>query len=319
MSSILLRVLVVAALLILSVPTKSQQNRTAPAESTGPLVKLSLIAVDSKNQSLDGITKEDLRVVERKLEQNLLSVERDERPLDIAVALDASESFDSQLPYGIEAAKLIINNRRRADEVAIISFTEQVDTIQDFTINGDVLLHRLGIFRIQTGRRATAIVDAVYVAADHLAKHKSGEDRRKALIVISDGQNSGGKYKFVDLLKALQQNSIQVFAFGPMPENGYDWMSTLEKEGLETLKSLAAETGGRAFIFRSQKELQEMTEETVRGLHRSFLITYRSSDNGNKKGFRRVQVKAVSGSKKKVIAPQGYFFRGEAELINTKP
>ena len=306
---------IVAVLLVLCSPSRSQQIRTP----TGPLVKLSLFAVDAKNQSVDAITKEDLRVVESKLEQNLLSVELDERPLDIMIALDASESFDSKLPHGIEAAKLIINNRRPTDEVAIISFTDQIDTIQDFTINDEVLLQRLSIFRIQHQRGPTAIIDAVYLAADHLAKHKSGEDRRKALIVITDGQNSGGKYKYVDLIKALQQNSVPVFAFGPMPENGYDWASMLEKEGLETLKDLAAETGGRVFIFRSPKELQEMAQETVRGLRRSFLITYRSSDNNGRKGFRKVQVKAVSASKKKVIAMPGYFFAGEAAVSNKTP
>src|SRR5262245_55761951 len=99
----------IAVVLSLCVTTYSQDS-SAIREQTGPIVKLPLIAVDSKNHGVGGITKNDLRVVENKLEQKILSVEPDERPTDIVISIDASESFSRFLPSAIEGSKLIINN-----------------------------------------------------------------------------------------------------------------------------------------------------------------------------------------------------------------
>ena len=317
----LLRVIVAAVLLLLSSPTHSQQIRTPPTPN-GPVVKLSFIAVDSNNQSVDGIAREELRVVENKLEQNILSVEPDERPRDIVIAIDVSGSFSSFLSFGIEAAKLIINNRRPTDAVSIITFvsTDQIDTVQDFTTNSEVLLKNVSMVRTQRAKDGafTAVIDAVYMAADRLANYRSGQNRRKALILISDGQEWSSKHKFQDLRTLLQEKGVQVFTLAPTRDWG-TWIPSLEEEAQDLLKKLVAATGGRLFVSKKPKELGDTTEEVVRSLNRSFLVTYRSSNNSGTKGFRKVQVKAIPGSKKKVIAMPGYFFTGETEASNKEP
>jgi len=318
----LVRVLVVAVLFVLCGPTHSQQIRTPPTP-TGPVVKLSFIAVDSKNQSVDGMAKEELRVVENKLEQNILSVEPDERPRDIVIAIDVSGSFSSLLSFGIEAAKLIINNRQPTDDVSIITFvsTNQIDTVQDFTTNSEVLLKNVSMVRTQRVKDGafTAVIDAVYMAADRLANYRSGQNRRKALILISDGQEWSSKHKFQDLQTLLQEKSVQVFALAPTRDWGTWSIPSLDEEAQDLLKKLVATTGGRLFVSKKPKELGDATEEVVRSLNRSFLVTYRSSNNSGTKGFRKVQVKAIPGSKKKVIAMPGYFFTGETEASNKEP
>ncbi|HEY8224297.1 MAG TPA: VWA domain-containing protein, partial [Pyrinomonadaceae bacterium] len=161
------KVIVVAALLALCSPAYSQQIGPSPTEPAGPVVKLSLIVVDSNNQSVEGIKKEEIRVVEDKTEQNIVNVERDDRPIDIIIAIDASGSFKELLPYASEAAKLIINNRP-TDEVSILKFSssDQINAIQDFTTNTEATLNSLALLRPQAGQ--SAVIDAIYVAADHL-------------------------------------------------------------------------------------------------------------------------------------------------------
>jgi len=315
------KVIVVAALLALCSPAYSQQIGPSPTEPAGPVVKLSLIVVDSNNQSVEGIKKEEIRVVEDKMEQSIVNVERDNRPIDIVIAIDASGSFKELLPYASEAAKLIINNRRPTDEVLILKFSssDQINAIQDFTTSTEALINSLALLRPQAGQ--SAVIDAIYVAADHLVKHNSGQDRRKALVIITDGEDRNSFYKLDQLLMMLREKGVQVFALAMTTkldkEGGLIRMSPRDKAE-NFLKSLASETGGRVFFSKTPLELGNATEELLRGLSRSSLVTYRSSNNSSKTGFRKVDVRMVSGSNRKPVVARGYFFTPDRGLGNKK-
>ena len=311
---------VVVALLGLCVPVYSQQ--VSPAAPSGPLVSLNLIVVDSNDHSLDVVKKEDIRIVENKLEQDVLSLERDERPIDIVIAIDATGSFRDLLPYATLAAKLIIEQRRPIDEVALIRFvsSDKIDTVQDFSTDNETLIKNLSLFRPQGGQ--SAVVDAIYVAVDHLAKHKADEHRRKALIILTDGEERNSYYKKEDLLKLLQEKGAQIFPLAITTKLDKDGglLRTSPKEKAEKfLRTIAGETGGRAFFSKTWRDLADATEEVIRSLHRSFLIAFRSGNSSNEKGYRKVEVKTVSGPNEKAIAPQGYFFTPTPDISNKKP
>ena len=306
---------VVVALLGLCVPAYSQQ--VVPAAPLGPLVSLNLIVVDSNDHSFDVVRKDDIRVVENKLTQNIISLERDERPMDIVVAIDASGSFKEVLPYATAAAKLIIEKRRPIDEVALIRFvsSDRIDTVQDFSTDNEALIKSLSLFRPQGGQ--SAVVDAIYLAVDHLAKHKTEEHRRKALLILTDGEERNSYYKQENLLTLLQQKGVQILplAITTQLDKGTGFLRASPRERAEKfLKTLASETGGRVFFSKTPHDLDEATEEAMRSLQQSFLITFRSADTSDKKGFRKVEVKMVPGVKEKAIAPQGYFFTSTPDV-----
>jgi len=314
-----LTLVMVVALLGLCVPAYSQQ--VAPAAPSGPVVSLNLIVVDSNDHSLDVVKNDDIRVVENKVEQTVISITRDERPIDIIIAIDATGSFRDLLPYATAAAKLVIEQRRPTDEVGLLRFvsSDKIDMVQEFSTDNATLIKSLSLFRPQGGQ--SAVVDAIYVAVDHLAKHKTQEHRRKALIIFTDGEERNSYYKQDDLLKLLQEKGVQIFPLGitiNLDESSGFLRASPKDRAEKFLKTIASESGGRALFSKTPRDLGNATEEAMRSLQRSFLITFRSADITDKKGFRKVEVKTAPGVKQKAITPQGYFFTTAPDISKTQ-
>jgi Ca-activated chloride channel family protein len=299
------------------------QQPAATTEPAGPIVKLPLIVIDSNKQSIDAIKKEDIQVFENKAEQKVLSIERDERPIDIAIAIDSTGSFRDLLPYAIEAAKMVINDRRPKDEIFLESFvsSDKIRTIQEFTTDRSALLLSLLRFRVEGGQ--SAVLDAVYMAGDHLSKHTPEEDRRKVLVIITDGEDRNSYYKTEDVINLLHEKGVQVFSLAITTkldgESGFIRQSPKERAE-KLLKKLADETGGRVVYSKTPKQLAEGTEEVIRSLRTSFRLTFQSSNTSAIKGFRRVEVKQIPSSDKRTsISAPGYFFNPTASLSNRNP
>src|SRR5689334_18408528 len=94
----------------------------APAQTSGPRVDLSLIVADKDEKPLSTIRKEDLHVFEGKVEQTIVSVEPDNRPIDVVIAIDASGSFNELFVAALKAASLIVRNVRPEDQIFIERF-----------------------------------------------------------------------------------------------------------------------------------------------------------------------------------------------------
>jgi Ca-activated chloride channel family protein len=304
--------------------TVYSQQPAAISEPAGPIVKLPIIVVDSKNQSVDAIRKEELQVIESKLEQKILSLERDERPIDIAIAIDSSGSFRDLIPYAIEAAKTIINDRRPTDEIFVEKFisSDKISTLQEFTTDRSALL--LSLIRLRPEGGQSAVLDAIYVAADHLWKHKPDEDRRKALIIITDGEERNSFYKAEDVINSLHEKSVQVFALAITTkldgDSGFIRQSPKERAE-KLLKKVADESGGRVFYSKTPKQLGDGTEDLIRTLRTLLRLTFQSSNTSAIKGFRKVEVKPIPSGVDKytIIAARGYFFSPTVSVSDKKP
>lgn len=280
---------------------------TKPAGST---VELRMIVTDSTKKSVDKIQKEDVRVIEDKTEQTVLSVERDERPIDLVLAIDSSGSLRSLFPTVLESARVLIINRRPEDEILLERFisSDKIESVQVFTRDGNALLAGLNKYYIERG--LSAVIDALYVAASSFAKfNKTSRDRRKVVVIITDGEDRNSYYKQEQLLKYLDQTDVQVFALGLVveldKEAGLIRLSPRDKAE-KLLKTVTSETGGRVFFPNNKTDLMDSLQQLITDLRGQFRITYQSSKE--KKGFRKVEVKLVSpnGEKRNAIVPRGY-------------
>src|SRR5215208_7671804 len=127
-------VLALTSLALSATPLAQDPSPPAP-KPAGPTVQLSLIVTDSKDKSLDTVSKDDIRVLEDKVEQTVLSVEPDARPVDLGIAIDTSGSVRRFIKPIIEGAKLIVINRQPMDEIFLERFisTDKIEKLQDFT------------------------------------------------------------------------------------------------------------------------------------------------------------------------------------------
>jgi VWFA-related protein len=306
-----------ATILTLALSSTLLAQEPGPATKTaGPIVQLdtvqlSLIVTDSKNKSLDTIVSiKDISLVEDKVEQTVLSVDPDARPVDLGLLIDSSGSVRSQIESILEAAKLIVINRQPKDEIFIERFvsTDKIQRLQDFTSDEDVLTKAIRSIMIEGGQ--SAVVDAVYTGAHYVVEHNRNADRRKGLVLFTDGEDRASTYKLEKLVSLLRQEKVQVFIIGLTmnldEQAGMVRLSPRDKAE-KLLNDIAAESGGRVFYPKSRTELVDGITQIVHDLRGQFRITYQPS-NPAVKGVRKVEVKldSPSGQKRKAIVPAGY-------------
>ncbi len=299
--------ILVLALVSLALSSTLLAQDATPA---GRNVELRMIVTGSDKKSVEKIQKEDVQVIEDKVEQTVLSVERDQRPIDCVLAIDSSGSLRSQMATVMESARVIVVNRRPDDEMLVERFisSEKIESVQDFTSNGGALLAAVDKFYIERGQ--SAVIDALYVAASSFAKfNKTSRDRRRVVVIITDGEDRNSFYKQEALLKFLHQTDVQVFALGLVSE--LDKTSNMVRpdsrgKAEKLLKTVTSETGGRVFFPRNKTEVIDSLQQLISDLRGQFRLTYQSANE--KKGFRKVEVKLVStsGEKRTAIVPRGY-------------
>jgi Ca-activated chloride channel family protein len=287
----------------------------AAAQSAGPRVELNLIVTDKDDKPLNAIRKEEVHVFEGKIEQTILSVEPDNRPIDFVLAIDTSGSFRRWFEGALKAASMIVRDARPEDEIFIERFisSDKIETVKDFSRDTKALLKAVDSLYIEGGQ--SAIIDALYLATDALTKHNQGErSRRKVIVVITDGEERNSFYKAEKLVNFQRTNDVQVFALGLTSDlkttAAANQLSARERAE-KLLKIVTEESGGRAFLAKNQDDLLlNAVPELLSQLRQQFVLSYQSSDTSSTKGFRLVELKLDSpnGEKRTAIAPHAYYF-----------
>lgn len=305
--------IVILLLCFVLVPTSPAQDpSTRPA---GPVVGLSMIVTDKKDKGVNTIRKDQIRVFEEGTEQTILSLEPDERPVDLVLAVDSSGSLNRLFGSVLESAKLVIANRRPQDQIALVRFVSSsiIEKVQEFTTDNNALLKALDGSYLEKG--ISAVVDGLYVSVNYATEHNNSNDgRRKVVVIITDGEDRASHYKETDVLKQLRENGVQVFVLGLVVEldkdSGFVRVSPRDKAE-KLLRNVAEESGGRVFFPKDKEELINATAEIILDLRAQFRIKYQSTRDASKTGFRKVEVKFVEtqgDEKRKLVVPRGYYF-----------
>lgn len=266
------------------------------------LVTLNVRVIDRNNRPIDNVRQNDFHVFEDGVTQPIESFTREEVPISYALAVDTSGSLRSQLQGVVDAAKTIINSNKAGDETFLVRFisSDKIETVQDFTANNDLLMDGLDSLYIEGGQ--TAIVDAVYLTAEHVAEYKKGNDsdrRRRAMILITDGEDRSSFYSQDKLFARLREEDVQIYVIGFVRE--------LDKEGglirksprdkaMGLLNKLATETGGRAFYPESLTELPQIANEIVRDLRTQYVLSYNPTNKLRDGSFRSIKVAVDDGA-----------------------
>lgn len=284
------------------------------------LVTLNVRVIDRNNRPIDNVRENDLHVYEDGVEQPIEFFTREEVPISYGLAVDTSGSLRTQLQSVIDAGKTIVNSNRPGDETFLVRFisSDKIETVQDFTASKDLLLDGLESLYIEGGQ--TAVIDAVYLSAERISEYKKGDDndrRRRALIVVTDGEDRVSFYKQDQLFARLREADVQIYVIG--------FINELEKEGgfirksprdraVNLINKLASETGGRAFFPQSIAELPQIANEIVRDLRTQYVLAYNPTNKARDGSYRAIKVavsdapsrdKRIALTRSGRIAPKG--------------
>ena len=266
------------------------------------LVSLHVRVIDRNNRPIDDVTQNEFHVFEDGVPQPIESFSREEVPISYGLAVDTSGSLRTQLQSVIDAGKSIINSNKKGDETFLVRFisSDKIETVQDFTDKKDLLMDGLDSFYIEGGQ--TAIIDAVYLSAEHVSEYKRGDEgdrRRRALIVITDGEDRNSFYKQEQLFARLREEDVQIFVIGFINEldkdSGFIRKSPRDK-ATALINKLATETGGRAFFPESISELPQIANEIVRDLRTQYVVSYSPTNKTPDGSFRAIRVTVDQGN-----------------------
>ena len=182
----------------------------------------------------------------------------------------------------------------------------------------DLLIDAIDNLYVEGGQ--TAVIDAVYLAAEHATEPSTNdreEKRRRALIVITDGEDRGSVYTQDQLFARLREEDVQIFVIGFIneldKEAGLIRKSPREK-AVNLINKLASETGGRAFFPESLSDLPRIANEIVRDMRTQYVLAYNPTNKTPDGTFRAIRVavdSSSSGEKRIALTRNGRIARRE--------
>lgn len=274
------------------------------------LVALNVRIVDRNNRPISNVSQREVKVYEDNVLQTIDGFTKAEVPTNYALVIDNSGSLRHQLEKVIDASKVIVNTNRPGDETSVVRFvsSEKIEVVQDFTPNKADVNEALDNLFIEGGQ--TAIIDAVYLAAEKVDTYEKSrnpnEKKRRALILVSDGEDRDSYYNEQQLFELLRESDVQIYAIGfttDLSKEGGLITKSPKAKSESFLKRLAEETGGKAYFPQSIAELDTIARDIASELRTQYLISYYPTNNDDDGRFRSIKVVVDDGpNKQKRIA-----------------
>jgi len=293
------------------------------------LTNIFFTAADKNRRFISDLKAEDIRVLEDGQQQEIFTFQTNiDLPLSIAILIDTSASEERTLPDEKEAARAFLENMMRPtrDEAAIVSFTGETTLEQGFT--GNVERLRRAIDRVefvppsgyigggvvvngtppisgtnQTLAGSTAIWDAVWATSEELIS-ASAENTRRAIILLTDGDDTSSRMKIHDAIERAQKADALIYAIGIGDRYTFN-----VDEG--SLRKIAEQTGGRAYFPRHERDLRDAFAQIQRDLREQYLVAYSPSNKARDGSYRRIEIQLVNPALKqqnlKLNYRSGYF------------
>jgi Ca-activated chloride channel family protein len=191
------------------------------------------------------------------------------------------------------------------DEFFLIGFGDRPDLLVDFT--NSVADIQTEISKA-TPDGATALLDAVYLG---LLKMKNARNKRKVLLLVSDGGKNHSRYTTREVLSTVAESNVQIYGIGIFDEAP---RNRAERMGLDLLAAMTNMAGGRTFPVRSLKKIGDTVADLSIQLRNQYLIAYRPSNLAHDGRWHRISVRVTppqNSSRLRVYAKGGYYAPGE--------
>jgi Ca-activated chloride channel family protein len=291
--------LAAAALICFAFEAGGQDKKVRP-----PLFKVGVETVfvkvsvtDPLNRYVTGLEKDHFKIYEDKVEQTITHFSQQSAPISVGLIFDVSGSMKEN--NNIKKAKNAIARFLQAgnpeDEYFLITFNQKTTLVQPFTDQSSSLQNDVA-FQKPGGR--TALYDAVYMGLDQVRR---GRNEKKALILITDGEDNSSRYSPSEVREFAKESDVQIYGIGEQGNLGY---------GRAEIQSIVGLTGGRTFFPNTFNELDYYIDLVHAELRNQYVLGYVPTNKAHDGKWRRIRVKldAPQGLPKLIVhAKEGYF------------
>jgi Ca-activated chloride channel family protein len=246
------------------------------------------VTVSDKSDHLVGdLTKDNFTITEDGAPQTVKDFLQEDRPITMAIVLDSSGSMRDAMPEVHQAAASFIESLRPQDKALVIDFDDKVFLLQDLT--SDQALLKESVTSTEA-LGSTALYDALHAAFRKLR----GIEGRKAIILLTDGDDTSSQFSHKRILEEAKAQNILIYAIG---------LGDVKKS---VLKEFSEMTGGRPFFVSKASQLAEVYRKIAEELRRQYYLSYSTTNKVWDGRFVKLEVKA-SNPDWSVRARRGYF------------
>lgn len=265
-------------------PPPKEDSDDPPVVIQTDLVTLTLTVTDQFGRYVSGLGKGAFTIVDNNQEQELTYFSDTDAPVSVGILFDVSGSMNGdKIAKARKALERFINSSHPNDEYFLIAFNTRAQLLLDRTRNGEAVLERLQLVQPKAN---TALYDAVYLGIERVTR---GAHQKKALLIISDGQDNSSRYNFGEVRRLLKESDVTVYSVGIL--GGGDYGSALGMQGQAFLDELSNVTGGKAFYPSTSVEMDELFERIALELRHQYSVGYTPKDFEPNGKWRKVKVK----------------------------
>lgn len=269
-------------------PTPSQKLQEElgnnPVITNTDLITITVTVTDTYGRFVSGLGKSAFTVLDEKKPQEITFFSDDDAPVSVGVIFDVSGSMGGdKISRAREALSKFIQTSHNMDEYFLIAFNSRAQLLLDRTRDGNAVLDKLTFVQTKSN---TALYDACYLGVE---KVQRGVHPKRALLLISDGQDNNSRYTFNELRRLLKESDVTLYGIGIL--GGNDAGSGLGMAGQGILDELASVSGGKAFFPRSNAEMDDIFEQIALELRHQYSIGYKPLDFANDGRWHKIKVK----------------------------
>ncbi|MGB9179047.1 MAG: VWA domain-containing protein [Pyrinomonadaceae bacterium] len=297
------------------------------------LTNILLTVIDRDHRFLTTLRQEDFRILENGVAQDISIFQREtDLPLTIAILIDTSKSQERSLPDEKSAAVAFVQSviRPDRDRAAVVSFTGEATIEQPLTNDTESLKSAINRVEVvlppekgtalaedepeippeKDPRGWTGIWDAGWATMTDLLS-KTPENTRRAIILLTDGDDTSSKTKKKDLIELANRSNVVVYSIG-VEDKEYS-------SDRGALRKVSDGTGGRAFFPLNKAELQTAFAQIQQELRSQYLIAYSPKNKTRDDTLRQVRIEVLNPElrkqKLKLLYRQGYYYKQPQKKI----
>lgn len=282
------------------VPADGPQDSDTPFTLDVTRVNLLFTVTDKKGRFMTDLKKNDFEITENKRKQNILEFTAEtDLPLRLAILVDTSNSIRTRFRFLQDAAIDFINTAMRTgQDKAIIMHFDSVAQLA-VSLTGDKTALATAVRRLQAGG-GTALYDSIYRASEELIKDEPHDKYRRALIILSDGEDTLSEFSREQALEMAQKADVVIYTVSTnITHNAAD--------GDKVLKYMAEQTGGLAYFPFKEEDLGQSFVNITNELRHQYNVLYRPEPLIRDGKYHPINVKVTAVGDMIVRARQGYY------------
>ncbi len=239
-------------------------------------VRVRVTVSDALNRFVTGLGPEHFDIYEDKVKQTLVNFTQEPAPVSIGLIFDVSHSMKPKILRARKSAIEFLQDGDPQDEFFLVLFSDRARLAEGITHDIRKIQNKIGM---SEPRGSTALMDAIYIGLDKIRQCRNA---KKALIVVTDGEDNNSRYSFNEVKEFAREIDSQIYIIGEHGNLGY---------GEAVMQQLAKMSGGRVFFPNSLNELEYFVELIHSELRNQYVLGYISTNKRRDGSWRRITIK----------------------------